>query len=57
MNCEERRNGTPDTQFRAVGIGSLVTRSCMGCQRPRLTTGSTGSGLRWRCAECSKGKK
>lgn len=50
------RQPAPMPGFRSVGTGSLVTKNCMGCNKHRLTTGSTGSGIRWRCAECSKPK-
>lgn len=39
--------------FRHSGPGSLVTRNCMPCGKWKITTGGTGSGLRWRCASCS----
>lgn len=50
------RNQPAMPAFRPVGTGSLVTRNCMGCGKNKTTTGSTGSGLRWRCGACSKEK-
>lgn len=42
--------------FRQIGTGHLVTRSCMGCQKNRLTLGGSGVGVRWRCASCIQAK-
>jgi hypothetical protein len=49
----ELRNNPADVPYRAAGPGSMVTRSCMGCHKAKLTTGGTGVGIRWRCAGCS----
>lgn len=54
---DEQRNQPGMPGFRAVGVGSLVTKNCMGCHKHKLTTGSSGSGIRWRCAECIKQRK
>lgn len=51
MTDDRQPRATP--AFRQAGVGQLVTRSCMGCNKAKTTTGSTGSGLRWRCAGCS----
>lgn len=47
------RNAPSAPGFRPVGSGSLVTRNCMGCGLWKTAIGSSGSGLRWRCAGCS----
>ena len=54
MNDDRQPAAMPG--FRSVGVGSLVTKNCLPCGKWKLTTGSTGSGIRWRCAECSKPK-
>jgi hypothetical protein len=50
---DEPRHQPGVPAFRFVGPGSLVTKSCMGCGKNKLTGGSTGQGIRWRCAACS----
>lgn len=42
-----------DVRFAPAGPGCSLLRQCWGCSRPRLTAGSSGSGHRWRCAECA----
>lgn len=53
---DEQRNQPGMPAFRHVGTGSLVTKHCLRCDRWKLTTGSSGSGIRWRCAACKKPK-
>lgn len=53
---DERPNQPAMPAFRHVGSGSLVTKHCMPCGKWKLTAGSTGSGIRWRCAACSPKK-
>lgn len=57
MTQSDERNSAPAPAWRNGGPGSLVTRSCMGCQQHRTTTGGTGFGLRWRCRFCIEAKK
>ena len=36
-----------------AGVGHAITRMCAGCNKAKNAIGSTGLGLRWRCAACS----
>ncbi len=54
---DEFRNGPADRPFLVAGPGSLVTRSCMGCSKSRMTRGGVGVGIRWRCVTCVTERK
>lgn len=53
---DEQRNAPTAPAFRHMGIGSMVTRHCWGCDKHKTTTGGSGAGLRWRCVGCAPKK-
>jgi hypothetical protein len=55
MSDERNQPGVP--AFRNVGLGHQTSRLCMGCNKPRNTIGSSGSGVRWRCLGCIEARK
>jgi hypothetical protein len=50
------RSSRPDVPYLPAGGGIDPLRDCMGCNGKRPGLGGRGVGVRWRCAECVKGK-
>lgn len=50
---EKARNNPPVPGFVPSGVGQCISRLCMGCNKPRMALGSTGTGPYWRCGECT----
>jgi hypothetical protein len=42
----------PDRPFRMPGTGLPTTWLCMGCNTPRPSAGSRGTGVLRRCVHC-----